>query len=114
MRQLTVYDILVFQVMCEAPGISIRECHRKVNERIILKKIPSDYAETTLNKSSVDTSLDKLREGGLIHPNSREILPSATRFWGMIGNDWRNWPYGIPVKDYACIYIDISWRHQSE
>lgn len=109
MRQLTVYDFFVYQVLCEAPGISIRSAHRVVTERIKAREVPSDYTLANENKSSVETSMNKLKECGLLDSKGKPAA-NARGFWNMIGRDWQQWPLYIPFDSNGVYYKNMEMR----
>lgn len=97
MSELTTYDLVVLQIYCEAPGISIRNAHTVVNERIKAREIPASRAEFAKDKTSVEVSLKKLSQARLLD-FQRYALHSNVRFlWSTIGRDWHTWPERIPI-----------------
>lgn len=112
MKQLTGYDLIALRLIELTPGVSVRGLHTAINAWIKMSGVTSDYATPKKDKSSVEVTLRKLREAGLLSTASMLAVnqANALKLWQTIGRDWRRWPWYIPLTNEGLDYAGIKER----
>lgn len=108
MREIGVYDLLVFETIGSAK-LSYRALFDAVNKLIASRAMPSDYVTTPSAKSAVENALRRLHAAQLIdapRPDASIDRDKARELLGYIGANWRRWPYFIPIRDEGGLDYD--------
>lgn len=109
MKELQVYDILLLMLIQDQPDLTYRGLHEELNKLIARLGIPSDYTIQASATSAVENSLRRLHAALLIDapkPKATINRGFARELWERVGEDWRRWPYFIPIRDEGGLDYD--------